>query len=128
MRAQSLPLLTFDVDATPAGAERASGRLAGFATEHGVARGVRERLTAVAADVVGGLAGGSSRRARLQIEADIGDQDLQVVVSGSADAEGCVVFAALCDRLEPIGDRCDGFATEPAGAAGFEVWCRFSLQ
>lgn len=127
MERSPVPLLTFSVEATAAGATLAFGRLADFATHHEIAPAVRERATAVAADVVNALAGALNGDARLQIDADIGEQDLQLVVAhGDDDARRALT--GVRGRLERIGSRCDGFAAERPGAAGIEVWCRFVLR
>jgi hypothetical protein len=127
MEGSSVPLVTFSVEATAAGAALASGRLADFAIDHDLAPAVRERVTAVAADVVNALASAFSGTARLQIEADIGEQDLQFVVAHAGD-DARPAFTAVRPRLERIGSRCDGFAAAHPGAAGIEVWCRFMLR
>jgi hypothetical protein len=127
MKESSVPLLTFSVEATASGATLTFGRLADFATDHGVGPAVRERARAVAADIVNALAGAFSGTARLQIEADIGEHDLQLVVAHEGD-DARLALIGLRRRLEPIGSRCDEFAAERAGAAGIEVWCRFILR
>jgi hypothetical protein len=123
----SVPLVTFSVEATAAGATLAFGRLADFASDHEVAPAVRERATAVAADVVNALAGAFSGPARLQIEADIGEQDLQLVIAHAGE-DARLAFTAAHARLERIGSRCDEFAAEHSGDAGIEVWCRFIVR
>jgi triacylglycerol esterase/lipase EstA (alpha/beta hydrolase family) len=127
MERSSVPLLTFSVEATAAGATLAFRRLADFATVHDIAPAVRERATAVAADVVNALAAALSGTARLQIDADIGERDLQLVVAHGADDAGLALMGVR-GRLERIGSCCDGFAAERPGAPGIEVWCRFILR
>ena len=127
MEEPSLPLLTFSVEATAAGATLAFRRLADFAIAHDIAPAVRARATAAAADVVNALAGAFSGTARLQIEADIGEQDLQFVVAHAGD-DARLALPRVRRRLERIGSRCDGFGADRPGATGLEVWCRFILR
>ena len=130
MRESSLPFLTFEVEATPAGAERAAQRLSAFAADHRVAPTVGRIVGPVAGDVVRILAGalGDAVPAHVQVEADIAEHDLQVVIACAGDDARPARMPALRRRLVEVGRRCDGFGVERAGVAGVQVWCCFRLR
>jgi hypothetical protein len=126
MAEPSLPSLSFDVEATPSGADRASAWLSDFAARHRVDREVRATAGPVVADVVRVVA--SAFAGRMRVEADLAEEDLQVVIVPADGGPPAGRHAGLRRRLAEIGPRCDGFDVERAGASGLEVWCCFRLR
>ena len=124
----SVPLLSFEAEASGAAVKSVPARLSAFAGEHGVGDAVRTRLAAVAAEAVATLAVGPTvpRPGPIRVEADIAEQQLQVVIARDVDSSEAA--ATMRFRLAAITARADAFSAEHAGATGIEFWMCFRVE
>jgi hypothetical protein len=121
-----LPAITLDVEPTDAGLRRLSAQLAAFGRDHDLPDSVGARLVSVAGDVTDLLLAAvtSPFGGRLQVDADIGISDAQLIVIAE-DHRLADRYRSLRERLEAIGSRCDSFAVELAARSELQVWARF---
>jgi hypothetical protein len=119
-----VPSFSVEIEPSRLGAEDASARLDAFAAEHGVGAGVRGRLAAVTAEVVGGLADAGHGSGRIMVEADVGPDDFQIVFTHDLGSRQAVDETRT--RLAGVGASCDGFSAERTDRTGLEVWVRFA--
>jgi hypothetical protein len=125
-RSDVLPVITLEVEpADGADLQWLLGELTAFAHEHELAEAEASRFISVASDVVEVVADALDAPpvGRLQADADIGRDDVQLVLIAT-DHRLSHVHTSM-RRLEGIASRCDDFATQLTRASELQVWASF---
>lgn len=121
----AVPWFTADVEPTAAGAREAAAQLDGFAARHRVGTEVRRGLAARVVAVIETLGSDGGPGGRVTLEADIGQGDVQVVITQVRQSPAAVDAAVR--RLRAIGDQSERFDVRRAGAAA-EAWICLPLR